>query len=395
MATEQQQRRENPAWRSTSKSLRQAGHPGDPRRAGRPAQRPDHPAKDHPDHPTCPNRPGSLTSPAGPRGLLKHHQRPGRPLVVARRPPLPTGVPQVRPTRTRDRAPTICEVIAKGGLSGGVMARVFLSYAREDLAVAEESVGRMKAQGHEVFYDADLVVGDQWQERLLEQLRWADAMVCLITTAYVASTWCSAEVGIAIARGSRVMPVLVEAGLKHPLLTGIQSADYARDRGSAFRFVLVALRRIDSGTRGGWVDGRNPFPGLVPIDTDMSHVFFGRRKEISNLTEMLRSPGARVESGMLVVTGASGCGKSSLVRAGLLPIMLDEPGWWTLPPILPGSDPIGALARELTAEARRLGLGWQLPEVRSGLDRGSMIGIVDELLLAASESVHSRRRMLI
>ena len=237
------------------------------------------------------------------------------------------------------------------------MARVFLSYAREDLAVAEESVGRMKAQGHEVFYDADLVVGDQWQERLLEQLRWADAMVCLITTAYVASTWCSAEVGIAIARGSRVMPVLVEAGLKHPLLTGIQSADYARDRGSAFRFVLVALRRIDSGARGGWVDGRNPFPGLVPFDTDMSHVFFGRRKEISNLTEMLRSPGARVESGMLVVTGASGCGKSSLVRAGLLPIMLDEPGWWTLPPILPGSDPIGALARELTAEARRLGLG--------------------------------------
>ncbi|HEY7815451.1 MAG TPA: toll/interleukin-1 receptor domain-containing protein, partial [Nakamurella sp.] len=273
------------------------------------------------------------------------------------------------------------------------MARVFLSYAREDLALAEASVGWIQAQGHDVFYDADLVVGDQWQERLLERLRWADAMVCLVTTAYVASTWCSAEVGIAIARGSRVMPVLVEAGLKHPLLAGIQSADYARDRGAAFRFVLVALSRIDSGGGGAWPG--SPFPGLVPFDTDMSRVFFGRRREISSLTELLRSPSTRAESGMVVVTGPSGCGKSSLVRAGLLPVMQEEPGWWTLPPILPGIDPIGVLARELTGQARRLGLGWQLPMVRSGLDRGSVTGLVDELLLASSEGTHSRRRMLI
>ena len=40
---------------------------------------------------------------------------------------------------------------------------------------------------------------------------------------------------------------------------------------------------------------------------------------------------------MLLVVGPSGCGKSSLVRAGLLPAMADEPGWWTLPAITPGT----------------------------------------------------------
>ncbi len=56
------------------------------------------------------------------------------------------------------------------------------------------------------------------------------------------------------------------------------------------------------------------------------------------------------------MVGPSGCGKSSLVRAGLLPVMAGEPGGWTLPPIVPGADPVTALVRELAAVARRLGL---------------------------------------
>ncbi len=59
--------------------------------------------------------------------------------------------------------------------------------------------------------------------------------------------------------------------------------------------------------------GSNPFPGLRPFEEDESHLFFGRGKQVMQLVERLR------QTRFLAVVGASGCGKSSLIRAGLLP----------------------------------------------------------------------------
>ena len=100
------------------------------------------------------------------------------------------------------------------------MARVFVSHASADLALAREVHRWLVDDGHEVFLDHDLrdgiAIGDQWEPRLHERLRWADAMVCLLTAAYVRSTWCAAEVGIARSRGSRLVPVQAEPGVRHP-----------------------------------------------------------------------------------------------------------------------------------------------------------------------------------
>jgi hypothetical protein len=74
----------------------------------------------------------------------------------------------------------------------GVMARVFVSYARVDGKCAARLHGWLVAEGHEVFLDQDvrdgIVVGEEWQRRLHERLRWADAVVCVVTSAAVAST---------------------------------------------------------------------------------------------------------------------------------------------------------------------------------------------------------------
>ena len=61
-------------------------------------------------------------------------------------------------------------------------------------------------------------LGEDWQERLHERLRWADAVVCLVSAASVGSTWCVCEVSTALSRGSRVLPLQVEPGVRHPLL---------------------------------------------------------------------------------------------------------------------------------------------------------------------------------
>ena len=56
-----------------------------------------------------------------------------------------------------------------------------------------------------------------------------------------------------------------------------------------------------------------PFPGLRAFDAEHNHLFFGRETETEELVEKLR------REPLLMVVGDSGSGKSSLVRAGLVP----------------------------------------------------------------------------
>jgi hypothetical protein len=63
-------------------------------------------------------------------------------------------------------------------------------------------------------------------------------------------------------------------------------------------------------------------------------------------------------------------------------VVADEPGWRILPPILPGADPVAALARELAAAARQIGLDWTVEHVHRRLDECGLTALADELLLA-------------
>ena len=60
-------------------------------------------------------------------------------------------------------------------------------------------------------------------------------------------------------------------------------------------------------------DTFNPFPGLRPFQIEEKFLFFGREEQTSELLTRLR------KTRFLAVVGVSGSGKSSLVRAGLLP----------------------------------------------------------------------------
>src|SRR3712207_162015 len=214
------------------------------------------------------------------------------------------------------------------------MARVFVSHASKDAALAAEVHLWLADDGHEVFLDQDLsdgiLAGEDWEKRLRERLRWADAVACVLTSAYLASVWCTAELTIAQSRGSRLLPVRAEPGVRHPLLNSVQYVDMTTDAAAARARVAEALLRIDAAGGYGWPDDRSPFPGLRPLETDEHSVFFGRGREIDQLATLLRSPAERADPAARVIMGPSGCGKSSLVRAGLLPVMAAEPGWWKI-----------------------------------------------------------------
>lgn len=91
---------------------------------------------------------------------------------------------------------------------------------------------------------------------------------------------------------------------------------------------------------------RNPFPGLRPFERDEYRLFFGREAQTEELLARLR------RAHFVAVLGASGSGKSSLIRAGLIPalhggMMKGAGSGWRTALIRPGSDPIGNLAAEL------------------------------------------------
>jgi hypothetical protein len=106
-----------------------------------------------------------------------------------------------------------------------------------------------------------------------------------------------------------------------------------------------------------------PYRGLLPFSESDADVFYGRERLAAKLAA--RAAGG----GLVVVTGASGSGKSSLVRAGLLPILArgqQVPGsdCWPRIVMTPTKDPLTELATRLAAVG-----GPDALTVRDGLAR--------------------------
>lgn len=125
----------------------------------------------------------------------------------------------------------------------------------------------------------------------------------------------------------------------------------------------------------------NPFPGIRSYEINEDELFFGRELQVRELIEKLS------RTRFLAIVGSSGCGKSSLIKAGVIPSLLkNKPGNfaknWKLSVFRPSDDPIGNLARSLAggnAEAEILAA-----EMRNGNE--GLVNILKTLDNPAEES---------
>jgi len=123
---------------------------------------------------------------------------------------------------------------------------------------------------------------------------------------------------------------------------------YAPDDG----LPMAILEPFDLAIAPDLLDGPTPYVGLEAFDEQTKELFFGRGELIDEMLQKLRS------LRMLAVVGTSGSGKSSVVRAGVLPFLAranikSASGWQVLPPILPGSNPLESLVRMIYQVANR------------------------------------------
>lgn len=216
---------------------------------------------------------------------------------------------------------------------------VLLSFARHDGEAAMWLHDTLTRAGLRVLADtADVAVQSDWQARLHEALTHACALALCVGRAPLARSqhWLleralqAREAGRPLAIVAVLMPgheadVPREAPLHtlphidlrggpHDEVVG-RAIELLRPGTAAAREAVAAAPEVE-------LEERCPYVGAVPFDEHQADLFFGRGDEILRLIAALAS------HRLVVLTGASACGKSSLLRAGLLPALRrSHPDW--------------------------------------------------------------------
>ena len=232
------------------------------------------------------------------------------------------------------------------------MGVLFISHSSQDNDQAVRVRDWLKSQGWgEVFLDLDpaqgLAPGQRWQEELKRAGENCAAVVVLVSPNWVASRWCQTEFLVADQLGKRVFPVFIAPtpfdDLPLELKGKFQLADISTPEKEAEGFQRLAhgLKRAGlDPTSFHWPPPGEPtrsvYRGLQALDVQDAAIFFGRDAAITKGLDELRRLRDGAPELLLVILGASGAGKSSFLRAGLMArLKRDEQNFLVLPIVRP------------------------------------------------------------
>jgi energy-coupling factor transporter ATP-binding protein EcfA2 len=235
---------------------------------------------------------------------------------------------------------------------------VFLSYNSEDRIVVERIAKRLREQRLEPWWDRwALTPGNSWQEEIVEGLRASGACAVMVGPAGLGD-WAREELAVAQdlaakQRSFRIFMVLLPGApdLSDPGLAFLRTRTWVDLRNGVGQDGMQDLvsaitgspRRRDVALADG---GICPYRGLEVFNEEQAEFFFGREADVALVVEKLTT------SRFLAVLGPSGSGKSSLLRAGLLPAVrggiLPGSEAWGIRVLSPGPRPLTSLAAQMT-----------------------------------------------
>ena len=139
-----------------------------------------------------------------------------------------------------------------------------------------------------------------------------------------------------------------------PRLAAVIDKCLQRDPGRRFQSadeLREALEQLHPSAQGAAVPEGNPYRGLLPFESQHRALFFGRQSEIGTLVDRLRT------ESFVVVAADSGVGKSSVCRAGVLPIIkegaLGQSVAYQIATMVPGRQPLRALCEAVATAIGR------------------------------------------
>lgn len=232
---------------------------------------------------------------------------------------------------------------------------VFLSYRWQDYDAIKILADKLKAQNLKVYHDRWYLNPKESWPRELERLLASCNSAAICMGRGEMGNWQLREVQCALAHKRTVaefpiIPILLPGAepalslleFKHwiDLRQGIEQSSWLTVLAAIIRRRPLAQNFLDKIKETS--DRLNPYKGLSCFREEDAAFFFGRDDAAKKLTGILaRHP-------FVAVVGASGSGKSSLVRAGLLPRFrrnLQEP--WEIMTIVPGDNPLKSLVSAL------------------------------------------------
>ena len=252
------------------------------------------------------------------------------------------------------------------------MSRIFLSHSSANNAEAVALRDWLEREGwkDEIFLDLDpnrgIAAGERWERALHEAANRCEAVLFLVSKAWLGSGWCLKEFHLANGLNKQLFGVLIEdlpldklpeelagtwqivqlaAGRDHVMLRAVLPVTHEE---AHVAFSAEGLQRLKHGLEEAGLDpeyfawpppsdaNRPPYRGLRPLEAEDAGIFFGRDAPIVEALDELRGLRATTPPRLLVILGASGAGKSSFLRAGLFPrLKRDDRNFLPLPVIRP------------------------------------------------------------
>ncbi len=107
--------------------------------------------------------------------------------------------------------------------------QLFVTYARESVAEVQKLAEILGAGGHSVWFDDQLMPGEDWKQELGEAIERCDAYLYALSSAALESDWCQWEFATAVRLHKPVIPMLLEPEVSLPqALERLQYADFTQ-----------------------------------------------------------------------------------------------------------------------------------------------------------------------
>jgi formylglycine-generating enzyme required for sulfatase activity len=287
------------------------------------------------------------------------------------------------------------------------MSRIFVSHSSVDNFEAVAVRDWLASEGwSDVFLDLDpergIAAGERWERALHKAATRCEAVIFLVSRNWLGSGWCLKEYALARGLNKKLFAVIIEPGKTiadlPPELQGTwQVVDLTGGQDMRIHRTVLpgshtekhvafsedGLRRLKRGLEKAGLDPRffawppesdperSPYRGLKPIESVDAGIFFGRDAPIIEAIDGLRGLRAATAPRVLVILGASGAGKSSFLRAGLLPrLARNDSQFLPLPAIRPERAALtgeSGLVSSLEAALAARGMNLPRAEIRSAV----------------------------